>query len=79
MDTLTDTELSTTNYKSKIIAVVIILPLLSLLVLMLRLVSRRLKHVKLYYDDYLATTAWVYRMHHHSDISTNIREVIRCR
>lgn len=55
-------ESPTANHNSEIIAVVIVMPVLALFALLLRLVSRRLKHIKLYYDDYLAIAAWVCRL-----------------
>ena len=59
MDSSTIMENPTANHKSEIIAVVIVFPILALFALILRLLSRRLKRISLYYDDYFAITAWV--------------------
>ena len=55
----TSTASPTTNHDAEIIAIVAVFLAFSLVALVLRLMSRRLKHVKLYYDDYLAIGAWV--------------------
>ena len=47
------------NHDAEIIAIVAVFLPISLIALVLRLMSRRLKHVKLYYDDYFAIGAWV--------------------
>ncbi|KAI4276076.1 MAG: hypothetical protein LQ337_002744 [Flavoplaca oasis] len=52
----------TANHNTEIIAIVIVFPILALFALILRLLSRRLKRISLYYDDYFAITAWIFAL-----------------
>lgn len=47
------------NHTDSVYAVVTVFCILSFIALVLRLVSRSLKKVPLYYDDFLAVAAWV--------------------
>ena len=47
------------NHNAQLIAVPAVFVTLSLVALMLRIYSRRLKRVPLYYDDYFAIGSWV--------------------
>ena len=47
------------NHDVEIWAIFIVFSVLSLITLSLRLMSRRIKHLSYYYDDYLAIAAWV--------------------
>ena len=56
---LTSAASPTNNHDAEIISIVAVFLTFSLITILLRLMSRRFKHVKLYYDDYLAIAAWV--------------------
>lgn len=49
----------TINHDAEIISIVVVFSSLSLAALTLRLMSRRLKHVNLDWDDYLVVASWV--------------------
>lgn len=49
----------TINHDAEIISIVAVFSGLSLVALTLRLMSRRLKHVRLDWDDYLVVASWV--------------------
>lgn len=47
------------NHNGSIYTATAVFSTLSLIALVLRLMSRRLKKITFYYDDYLAVAAWV--------------------
>ena len=49
----------TINHDAEIISIVAVFSSLSLLTLTLRLISRRIKRVRLDWDDYLVVASWV--------------------
>lgn len=49
------------NHNAEIVSITAVFVALSLTALTLRILSRHLKRVQLYYDDYLVIAAWVYK------------------